>query len=220
MALYKHTVEQRLRESESRLREVLENSLDASYKLNLKSSDYDYLSPVIFQITGYTPDEMKTFSIETLKALIHPDDQAEADGVISESLSEVSSSAYHMEYRFRHKMGHFIWLHNQFTIMRDAKGLPLASIGVVRDITQRKHNEEQRNILISDLQKALSEVKTLQGLLPICAHCKNIRDDKGYWNKIESYIHKHSGVDFTHGICPECAKKYYQDMGLFVDKQN
>ena len=52
-------------------------------------------------------------------------------------------------------------------------------------------------------------VKTLRGLLPICAHCKKIRDDKGYWNQIEKYIHDHSEADFTHGICPECAKKFF-----------
>jgi hypothetical protein len=101
--------------------------------------------------------------------------------------------------------------------MRDISGLPLACIGVVRDIAERKQNEEQRDRLISDLQKALSEVKTLRGFLPICSYCKNIRDDKGYWSKLESYIQKHSGTEFSHGICPECAKKYYPDMDLFRD---
>jgi len=68
------------------------------------------------------------------------------------------------------------------------------------------------------LQKALAEVKTLGELLPICSHCKNIRDDKGYWNKIEAYIHKHSGTEFSHGICPECAKKYYPEFKLYDEK--
>lgn len=59
-----------------------------------------------------------------------------------------------------------------------------------------------------DLEKALADVKTLRGLLPVCAWCKKIRDDKGYWSQIESYISNHSEAIFTHGICPECAKKY------------
>ena len=63
--------------------------------------------------------------------------------------------------------------------------------------------------------EALSKIKTLSGLLPICSHCKKIRDDKGYWNQIESYIHKHSDAEFSHSICPECAKKYYPDMDLY-----
>ena len=89
----------------------------------------------------------------------------------------------------------------------------------VRDITDRKHVEEERESLISDLQKALSEVKTLRGFLPICSHCKKIRDDKGYWNQIESYIHKHSDAEFSHSICPECAEKYYPDVDLYGDEQ-
>ena len=64
------------------------------------------------------------------------------------------------------------------------------------------------------LEKALAKVKTLSGLLPICSHCKKIRDDKGYWNQIESYIHEHSEAEFSHSICQECAKKYYSDMDV------
>ena len=86
------------------------------------------------------------------------------------------------------------------------------------DIEQRKQTEKEKERLISELQKALDEVKTLSGLIPICAHCKKIRDDKGYWSQIESYIHEHSDADFSHGICPECAKKLYPDMNLYNDK--
>ena len=83
-----------------------------------------------------------------------------------------------------------------------------ASIGVA---LMRKQADEEREKLISKLQKALSEVKTLSGLLPICASCKKIRDDKGYWNHIESYIKNHSEAEFSHGICPDCAQKLYPD---------
>ncbi len=63
-----------------------------------------------------------------------------------------------------------------------------------------------------DLNKALLEVKTLSGMLPICSYCKKIRDDKGYWNQLESYIHEHSDAQFSHGICPECTRKYYPEI--------
>jgi PAS domain S-box-containing protein len=76
---------------------------------------------------------------------------------------------------------------------------------------ERKRALEDREQLILQLQKALTEVKQLSGLLPICASCKKIRDDKGYWNQIESYIRDHSGVEFSHGICPDCMKKLYPD---------
>lgn len=62
------------------------------------------------------------------------------------------------------------------------------------------------------LESALAEVKTLSGLLPICSHCKKIRDDRGYWNQIEHFIRKHSNAKFTHGICPECSRKFYPEL--------
>jgi hypothetical protein len=77
--------------------------------------------------------------------------------------------------------------------------------------------EEDRKNLISELQFALSEVKTLSGLLPICSICKNIRDDKGYWNKLEAYMHQHANVRFSHGICPDCAKKHYPEIDFTAD---
>jgi DNA-binding NtrC family response regulator len=79
------------------------------------------------------------------------------------------------------------------------------------EIAQRKKAEEEREKLIRELQLALAEVKTLSGLLPICASCKKIRDDKGYWNQIEVYIREHSGAEFSHGLCPDCAKKLYPE---------
>lgn len=71
--------------------------------------------------------------------------------------------------------------------------------------------KERENIIL-DLQDALAEVTTLRGIIPICSSCKKVRDDKGYWNQIESYIRDHSEADFSHSICPECAKELYPDL--------
>ena len=78
-----------------------------------------------------------------------------------------------------------------------------------RDITDRRQIEEGREKLIRDLRVALENIKTLRGLLPICASCKKIRDDKGYWNQIETYIATHSEAEFSHGLCPACVQKLY-----------
>jgi PAS domain S-box-containing protein len=83
--------------------------------------------------------------------------------------------------------------------------------GIIRDISKRKQIEEERNQLIKNLQDSLAKIKTLSGMLPICASCKKIRDDKGYWNQIETYLRNHSKAEFSHGICPECAQKLYPD---------
>ena len=80
------------------------------------------------------------------------------------------------------------------------------------EIALYKHKmESEREELLQRLQKALLDVKKLSGLLPICSACKKIRDDKGYWNQLEGYIQEHSEAEFTHGICPECAKKLYPE---------
>jgi hypothetical protein len=96
--------------------------------------------------------------------------------------------------------------------MRDAQGERIGFRGVTRDVTEKKRAEEEREKLVRDLQKALSEVKTLKGIFPICASCKKIRDDKGYWNQVEVYIRDRSEAEFSHGICPDCMKKLYGDI--------
>ena len=85
------------------------------------------------------------------------------------------------------------------------------------EINERKRLFEQVKEKNESLQKAVSEIKTLQGILPICSHCKKIRDDNGYWNQIEAYIRDHSEAEFSHGICQECTKKYYPDLDIYDD---
>lgn len=89
---------------------------------------------------------------------------------------------------------------------------------IFADVTIRKLAEKECNTLIVELRAALDNIKTLKGLLPICAECKKIRDDKGYWNQIENYIQAHSDALFSHAICPECMKKLYGDEDWFEDK--
>ncbi len=89
----------------------------------------------------------------------------------------------------------------------------LQRIGVLYAIAlQRKSFEEERERLILEYQGALTQVKQLSGLLPICASCKKVRDDKGYWTQIEEYIADHSEADFSHSLCPDCLKKLYPDL--------
>jgi PAS domain S-box-containing protein len=87
---------------------------------------------------------------------------------------------------------------------------------VAWSIAESKRLEEERGRLIMELQESLAQVKTLSGLLPICASCKKIRDDQGYWNQIESYISAHSEAEFSHSLCPDCLQKFYPD---FIQKK-
>ena len=90
------------------------------------------------------------------------------------------------------------------------RSIALFAIWVTALLTlQRKILEEKRAEALREREKTLEDIKILHGLLPICASCKKIRDDKGYWTQIESYIKDHSEADFTHGLCPECVEKLY-----------
>ena len=89
--------------------------------------------------------------------------------------------------------------------------------GVIAFFTVRHVLKVEKALLHerNELQKALSEVKTLRGFLPICSSCKKIRDDTGYWNRLEAYIHDHTEAQLSHGICPDCAEKLYPDLKIY-----
>jgi nitrate/nitrite-specific signal transduction histidine kinase len=88
-----------------------------------------------------------------------------------------------------------------------------ANTALQTDIAERSRLAQERERLLRELQVALANVKTLTGLLPICASCKRIRNDQGYWDQVETYITKRSDARFSHGTCPECARRLYP--GLF-----
>ncbi len=120
-----------------------------------------------------------------------------------------------------------------------ADGLAVGADGyIVKDITNREFlarvdsmvrikrmgdalraEKKEQEKLISKLQEALAEIRTLKGLIPICAFCKKIRDDEGYWNQLEAYICKHTDASFTHGVCPECAESWKAELAKTIKKK-
>jgi len=104
--------------------------------------------------------------------------------------------------------GKWLYMHDRAIEWIDGR---IVRLQIATDFTNRKKIEDEREQLICQLQEALAKIKTLSGFLPICASCKKIRDDKGYWNQIETYIRDHSEAEFSHGICPDCAKKLYPE---------
>ncbi|MBA4312542.1 MAG: hypothetical protein C0417_07920 [Chlorobiaceae bacterium] len=109
------------------------------------------------------------------------------------------------------KSGEPFWVDVSGAPMKDREGSIYGSVAILSDMTERKQSEEEREKLLIELRDALANVKTLSGLVPICSLCKKVRDDKGYWEQVESYIMKHSDAIFSHGYCPECAQKYLDD---------
>lgn len=150
--------------------------------------------------------------------ITHPQD-IELSKERLKSLFQGKIDSYRIEKRYIRKYGNDIWVDLSVSGIRDINGDIKASIGMIADITVRKHAEEALLHERNKLQKALSEIKTLRGILPICSHCKKIRNDEGYWDQIESYIRDHSEAKFTHSICQECAKKYYPDIDLYNEDE-
>ncbi|MBC8265105.1 MAG: PAS domain S-box protein, partial [Anaerolineales bacterium] len=133
--------EEALRESEERFRMVLESSMDNLYRRDLETDTYDYLSPAVERISGYSPEEILSMPLESIVSMMHPDDIDRVNRVMGESMTSDRASCL-LEYRFRHKDGQYRWLSDLFTVVRDAQGRPLYFVGNVRDITERKRAEE------------------------------------------------------------------------------
>jgi PAS domain-containing protein len=103
------------------------------------------------------------------------------------------------------------WLDISVGPVFDRWGALAGRIVVARDVTAHKNLEDERERLIDELQEALRKVTSLEGMLPICAHCRNVRDDRGYWSRIEVYIGSRTPLEFTHAICPDCMGRFYPD---------
>jgi PAS domain S-box-containing protein len=149
------------------------------------------------------------FSREELMAkpfieFVHPDDRERT--LDRNRRVRGGSQARFFENRYLCRDGSYRWLLWNSTPDFSANVI----YGLARDITERKQAEEERERLLRDLQGALAEVKTLQGILPICSYCKSIRDDANYWQSVESYISKHTNTHFSHSICPTCYTSFVE----------
>ena len=208
-------LEQQLREAESRFRTAFQS---APIGMALVSDEGQWLqvNEVLCEFLGYSEAELLA---RTVQDLTYPDD-LETDRILIEELMAGKNNTYTTEKRYFDKQGRIVWALVARSALHDAKGRVIHFIVQVQDITRRKQQEHEREQLIRRLQEALANVRTLRGLLPICASCKKIRDDKGYWNQIESYISAHSQAVFSHSVCPACAKKLYPDQytTLFGDE--
>lgn len=204
--------------SEDHYRSLVDLSPDIIYRLDGEGRIL-FISNAVRQL-GYDPEELTGRLFEDI---VHPDDRGK--GPVHFVERRVGSrSMRRLEMRLIKKSGAVQnYSLAEVTVELTARGkwdVPdtdisnprknlLYSQGVARDVTERKRMEVEREKLILELKEALLRVRTLSGLLPICSSCKKIRDDDGRWQPLEDYVREHSEAEFTHTICPECAKKTY-----------
>jgi PAS domain S-box-containing protein len=199
--------EEALKKSELKYRTLIESSTDAILLLDVERNIVT-CNQAFLNLFGYQKGEIEGRSIR----IIHPSDESFHSFGKTAYPVIARSGFFRTEWGFTHKDGIIFPAETVTSAIKLPDGSITGYIAIIRDITERKGAEEEREKLIHELQEALANIKTLRGLLPICSHCKKIRDDKGYWNQIESYIRDHSGAEFTHGMCPECMKKLYPDL--------
>ena len=190
-------IESELIESEERYRLVAEYAYDWEYWQD-KDGSLIYCSPSCETITGYSSEEFVQDK-ELLTKIIHPDDMEKWLHHAHEMSDK--GEVEPVEFRIYTKDGETRWIHHVCRRVYGRDGEDRGVRGSNRDVSAR--------------MKLKEEVKILKGFLPICASCKNIRDDKGYWKQIESYITEHSEAEFSHGICPKCVEKLYPE---FISK--
>ncbi|MCA1732232.1 MAG: PAS domain S-box protein, partial [Acidobacteria bacterium] len=172
------------------------------------AGDIEYSNPKFIEVSGFTAEEVLGRNSRTLSS---GETGPEAEREMVNSI--ISGREWHGELHNRRKNGELYWESTSISPIRNAAGIISHFVAISEDITARKRGEAERDELIEDLQSALASVKSLSGLLPICAGCKQIRDDHGYWSEVESYIQAHSEVTFSHGMCPDCIKKWWPELG-------
>jgi PAS domain S-box-containing protein len=204
----------RMRVSEERLRLAIDSVNDGIFDLDNINNEL-YFSPRYYTMLGYDPYEMPP-GRETWENLLHPDDRAKSIAWLEEMIQKNKSWA--MEFRLRTKAGKYKWILGRGRVTEVGEdGQPLRLTGTHKDITERKAAEFEREELITKLNGALKDVKILGGLIPICSSCKKIRDDKGYWNQLESYFEQHSRALFSHSLCPGCMDEIYGNDDWYIE---
>lgn len=163
-------------------------------------------NPSAERIFGYAASEMIGQSI---LRIIPKDREAEEEMILSRV--HAGEHVRHFATIRQRKNGELVPISLTVSPVRNAAGCIIGVSKIARDITVERRLQAEQDKLVAELQHAVDEIKVLRSLIPICAHCKKIRDDSGYWQQLEKYFDEHGHFRFSHGICPECVQKHYGD---------
>jgi PAS domain-containing protein len=195
----------------ARYQASLENVFNSANPLCITNLDYELVQANEAYYAVWPRPEKQTESVKCYESRSGPScktDRCPLNQIVHGKEEVVVEST---KFKINGKDHQFIITARPF---RDAKGEIIGIVESFQDISNRVLLEREKEQLIEELRESLNKVKLLSGFLPICASCKKIRDDKGYWKQIEAYIKDHSEAEFSHGICPECANKLYPELQL------
>lgn len=213
------SIKDRMKEIELQNRLLTENLVEAVWVIDAKSLTYDYITPSIHEISGYTAEELiDSAFIDRLT----PDSLSRCTELLAEAMKEHEQGkqvARTVELELMHKEGNTYWVEIRAKFLQKDDN-PLKIVGITRDITLKKRIEQQleqqnKKLLeaLEEKERLLKQIQVLQALLPVCSGCKRIRDDDGKWWPLEAYIREHTDSDFTHTICPDCKDVLYPETG-------
>jgi PAS domain S-box-containing protein len=192
-------------DSEFKYRTLIEHSSDVVFCVDRKG-EYKFVNQVFALTFGKTPDYFigKTFWD------VYPKEHADhRQAASSKVFATGESQSVEVVVPLPDRTLYYIAKANP---VRDEKGNVVLNLTHAIDITDRKQAEEALGEERRRLKQALDEVKTLRGIVPICAHCKKIRDDRGYWQQVEQYVSEHTDATFSHGICPICLEREMKEL--------
>jgi PAS domain S-box-containing protein len=199
----------KLEDRETTLLNIIDGNRDGYWDWDCRNNEVSF-SESWKKMLGFREDEISNDPREW-KDRLHPDDRIAVINKLDRHMNG-ETTYYENEYRLKCKDGTYKWILDRGKIVRrDQDGRPLQLVGTQRDLTLEREIEIENHHLIEKLGEALDKVNLLNGLLPICANCKKIRDDKGYWTQIENYIRDHSEAEFSHSICPDCIREMYPE---------
>jgi len=198
---------EKLRNSEKHYRILMDESIDPTFSFYADGT-YRYVNNAFARGVGKTLGEIIGHKIWD----VFEKDEADKRFAIVKNVF-ADGKTEEVEVRVPLPSGDTYYLTTVKPILNDT-GVVETVICTSKNITKRKLAEDALKKEHDKLLKALKEIKTLSGLLPICASCKKIRDDKGYWNQIEDFIQQRSDAQFSHAICPACAKQLYPELGF------
>ncbi len=193
-----------LRKSERNYRLLVETTSDWVWEVDEKMC-FTYSNPNCFEIIGYKPNEI--IGLTPFDFMSSPEAEKKVSVIYRKIERKVPFHSVSNVYI--HRDGREVISETSGVPILGKRGKLFGYRGIDRNITERKRAEKDSELLIIQLKEAFKKIKTLSGLVPICAKCKKIRDDKGFWNGVEKYVTEHSDAVFTHGLCNDCAVDLY-----------
>ena len=202
------SVDEALRRSEERFRKLFNGHTACKLVIDPVTGRILDANPAAAAFYGWTVDELRAMRIQQINTLSGEDVQREM------AAAATSERNY---FEFRHRLAD--GSHRDVEVFSNRVEIDGQAVlySIIHDVSQRHRLEAERERLIQDLETALEHVKTLRGIVPICAACKKIRDDQGYWEQVEAYMSRHTEANFSHGICPDCARAWYPEYATDPD---